>query len=64
MMVLASLAPMNLTGSHCGQILFRVKFELLYAIDFKPTEAKALLKFEACVLNSNNPAYVLASVAS
>ena len=37
MMVLASIAPMNLTGSHWGQILFEVNFELLYAIDFKPT---------------------------
>ena len=64
MMVLASIAPMNLTGSHWGQILFEVKFELLYAIDFKSNEAKALLKFRACVLNSNNPACVLASGAS
>ena len=36
MMVLASIAPMNLTGSHWGQILFEVNFELLYAIDFNP----------------------------
>ena len=32
MMVLASIAPMNLTDSHCGQILFKVKFKLIYRI--------------------------------
>ena len=60
MMVLASIAPMNLTGSHWRQILFIVK---LYAIDFKPTEAKVLLKLSTCDLNSNNPECLLASSA-
>ena len=46
MMVLASIAPMNLTGSHWGQLLFEVKFELLYGINFKPTEAIKLFKVE------------------
>ena len=63
MMVLASIAPMNLTGSYWGQILFKVKFKLVYAIDFKLTEAKVLLKLSTCDLNSNNPECLLASSA-
>ena len=42
MMVLASIAPMNLTGSHCGQIVSDVEFELLYTIDFKPNKVGSI----------------------